>query len=389
MPLLNAGPSGIPGVRLYARVDVRRWLSMEQSIAAMQAMNLALQTQPEAEQERCTPLRQVLRLSAATAAPRFFGLMPSQELTGEGVGAFGCKCLSVFPGAPAGQPSHQGAYLLFSASHMGLEAIIDAEELTALRTAANTAVAVRALLVGPNALPFGAEPVSLGIVGTGEQARRHALALSLALRATARPLRRVLICGRDPGRTARCVADILGLLATEMSTSPIEVAAASLDDALARVDVLCTVTAARTPVVCAGNALQRRLATGHPLLVCAIGACTADAREIDGAVVGQAARAAPILVDQPTAAIREAGDLVCAAAEGYFVPRTPRQCVLPLPQFMAQGMPEGTPSTPALMLYKSVGFGLQDLTLARRLNESATGASLPNIALGGGAAGVR
>jgi alanine dehydrogenase len=91
------------------------------------------------------PLRTVVRLPDG---PNAFALMPAALREPSALGA---KVITVFPGNDATPyDSHQGAVLLFDMELGRLIAILDASTITALRTAAVTAVATR-LLARPDA----------------------------------------------------------------------------------------------------------------------------------------------------------------------------------------------------------------------------------------------
>ena len=81
--------------------------------------------------------RQSLRTIIDLAGGRAFGVMPG-AMDG---GAFGAKLISVFPAATDGTPSHQGVVTLFDPANGAPVAILDAAELTAIRTAAASAAA--------------------------------------------------------------------------------------------------------------------------------------------------------------------------------------------------------------------------------------------------------
>src|SRR5690606_12664795 len=97
----------------------------------------------------------------------------------------GLKVITIFPGNHGTQyDSHQGAVLLFETEHGQLLAIMDASEITAIRTAAVSGVATR-LLARQDA-------DDLAIVGSGVQAKTH-----LAAMIQARPIRRVRVWSRN------------------------------------------------------------------------------------------------------------------------------------------------------------------------------------------------
>jgi len=111
------------------------------------------------------PLRTIIRPPEAIG---LLGLMPAYR-TGEH-GAFGMKAICVFPGNPAiGKDAHQGAVMLFSRETGELIALMNASEITAIRTAAVSAVATRVLA--------REDAHQLGIIGAGVQARTHLAAL--------------------------------------------------------------------------------------------------------------------------------------------------------------------------------------------------------------------
>src|ERR1041384_6871025 len=107
--------------------DVRELLPMAGCIEAVDAALRAL-----AQGEAVQPLRTLMRLPADKG---LLGMLPSQ-LGGAG-GAHAIKVVSVSPGNHGtGIDAHQGAVLLFEGGHGRLMALLDASELTAIRTAA-------------------------------------------------------------------------------------------------------------------------------------------------------------------------------------------------------------------------------------------------------------
>ena len=97
-----------------------------------------------------------------------FGIMPGALGEGE---VFGAKLISVYPGNFAkGIQSHQGVVVLFDGETGAPVCIAHAGEITAIRTAAASAVATDAL-----ARPDASR---MAILGYGEQASTHARAIS-------------------------------------------------------------------------------------------------------------------------------------------------------------------------------------------------------------------
>ncbi len=196
------------------------------------------------------------------------------------------KTISVFPNNRArGLESHQGAVLLFDAESGQLLAVVDAAPLTAIRTAAVTAVATD-LLADKSAS-------SLALLGSGTQAYLHLAALR-----EVRPLRRVRVWSPTPAHREA--------LAQQAIIVGIEGEAA--DDARAAVqdaDLVVTLTPARTPI------LEGAWLTPG-VHVNAIGASVPGFRELDAEVV----RRADVYVDWREAALREADDIRIPIEEG-------------------------------------------------------------------------
>jgi ornithine cyclodeaminase/alanine dehydrogenase-like protein (mu-crystallin family) len=168
-------------------------------------------------------LRRLLPLPGKSGV---LGDMPGSLAAGS---TFGLKCIAAFPAATPGQPSHQGAVLLFGASTGEPLALIEAGTLTAIRTAAATASATR-YLARSNARV-------LGLLGAGEQAQWHVPAL-LAVR----NFERILIWARNAERGASFARTMSAL--HRVPCVPVHSAAEA-----AAADVVCTLTSARDPVL--------------------------------------------------------------------------------------------------------------------------------------------
>src|SRR5438270_8826368 len=145
------------GLLVISREELAAHLGYEACIPLMREAMIALST---------GKTRQLLRAILDLDGGRAFGIMPgAMDRT------FGAKLISVFPaGAGAGgAPSHQGFVALFDPETGAPAAILDASEITGIRTAAASAAATEAL-ARPDAR-------RLAIIGTGEQALRHSEAI--------------------------------------------------------------------------------------------------------------------------------------------------------------------------------------------------------------------
>ena len=172
---------------------------------------------------------QTLRSIIPLADGRAFGVMPGAM--GERA-PFGAKILSVYPENFAkGVQSHQGVVLLFDPDSGAPVCILHAGEITAIRTAAASAVATDALA--------REDATRLAILGYGEQAATHARAI-----AKVRDLTAISRCGAAQLERAGAFA--------ERMTAELGVPVIASPDAktcVAEADIICTVTASREPVL--------------------------------------------------------------------------------------------------------------------------------------------
>jgi alanine dehydrogenase len=136
------------------------------------------------------------------------------------------KFLTLVDGNRAlGIPGVMGELTVLDAITGAPRARLPAEEVTLLRTAGCSAVATDLLA------PQGAD--SLALFGSGPQAEHHAAAM-LAVR----PVKRVLICGRDHGRAAKLASGLHRRFGIEASVGPDA-------KALRNAAIICTGTNAR------------------------------------------------------------------------------------------------------------------------------------------------
>ncbi len=313
--------------------DVGKLLTPEAALEAVEAAHRDL-----AAGAAFQPLR---RAEFPPGSPGFLGLMPGA--LGGSHPALGVKALAIFPrNRDRGLASHQGALLLFSPETGEPEALIDADAVTAIRTAAASALATR-LLARPDA-------GDLAILGAGVQARTHLAALSRV-----RPLRRVRAWSPHPERV-RAFAE------SAAEDAPVPVEPASSPEAAARgADLLVTVTASREPVLLGGW-----VAPGAH--VNAVGACIPSMREIDSDLAARAS----IFTDVRESALAEAGDLLIPIREGR-LPADPIRAELGA---LLTGAHPGRTSPDETTLYESLGVAIQDLAVGRFLVGAATAAGV-------------
>jgi len=246
-------------------------------------------------------------------------LMPSAAAWTPAGAAAGVKVATVAPGNPArGLPRIHAVHLLFDPVTLAPRAVLDGTALTTLRTPAVSVAAVAARL--PD------RPLRLVLVGAGPQARGHAAAL-----ASVRPVERAVHLVRDP-RTAPEGAVALGT--------------AGAGEVLRSADVVVCATSARTPVF--DSALLR-----DDAVVVAVGSHEPDARELDAALLARAT----VVVEDAATALREAGDVVLAVAEGALTAER-----LVCLRDVVTGAVTPPPDRP--LVFKSVGMAWEDLVVA-------------------------
>jgi ornithine cyclodeaminase len=221
--------------------------------------------------------------------------------------------------------------VLFSSLTGEALATIEANEITKYRTAAASAVALQRLAARNAA--------TLAIFGTGVQARAHAEAFLLS-----HPFERVLVAGRA------AAPEFANWVQTEFGVAATAVDAAT---AASRGDVICTATRAAEPLF--DGALVRPGA-----FVAAVGSSKPAARELDDTLL---ARADLIVVEWLPAAQGEAGEFV-RAAPGTIDPAR----VTELGKLLVKGTAfDRRPHD--VIVYKSVGIGLEDVALANLVFE--------------------
>ena len=279
------------------------------------------------------PLRTIVRPPQARG---LLGLMPAYRSGDHG--AFGLKAICVFPENPAmGKDAHQGAVLLFSRDTGEPLALMNASEITAIRTAAVSAVATR-LLAREDAH-------ELAIIGAGVQSRTH-----LAAIACVRTIKRARVVARTFAHAEQ--------VANEMQprfSFPIE-AVQTNEDAVRDADVIVTATSSLEPVI-----NKDWIAAGAHIN--AIGTHSPSSREIDGATMA----AARIFVDRRESALNEAGDYLLAAKDGLI---TPDSIVAEIGELLV-GAKRGRESSAEITLFKSLGLAIEDVACADYLYQHA------------------
>jgi len=303
--------------------DVEQLLTMRECIEVMEQALASL-----AHGEVHNPLRNVIR---APGASGFLGLMPAYR--GGEVPRYGLKEVCIFPNNPArGLDTHLGAVLLHDGETGALMAVMNASAITAIRTAAVSAVATK-LLARENAH-------SLAIIGAGVQGKTHLGAIPLV-----RNINDVRIVSRTREKAEKLVGD--GVRVME-----------SVEEAVKGADIVVTATSSREPVI-------KRVWLDDGVHINAVGSSIAAARELDSDTVA----AASLFVDRRESTENESGDYLSALREGAI---TNDHIRAELGEILL-GRAAGRTSPTEITLFKSLGLAVEDLAAAQFLYEKASG----------------
>lgn len=289
-------------VLVLSEQEVDELLTMEACIEVMADALASL-----ARGEVHNPLRMPIR---APGAPGLLGLMPAWR--GGETPYYALKEVCVFPGNPKrGLDTHLGAVILHSGDTGQPLAFMNASAITAIRTAAVSAVATRLLAREDAAV--------LAIIGTGVQGRSHRKAIPLV-----RTIREIRMCGRGD----------------------------SVQEAVRGADIVVTATSSKEPIL-------RKEWLSPGVHINAVGSSVPSARELEADLVA----AASLFVDRRESTVNESGDYL-AAVEHRAVIRAELGEIL-------TGTAEGRKSESEITLFKSLGLAVEDLASAAYLYDEA------------------
>ena len=306
---------------LVSAEEVARGLPYEECIPLVRAAMIALS-------EGRT--RQLLRSILDLPQSRAFGVMPGAMLDD---GAFGAKLISVYPENFAqGGPSHQGVVVMFDPTTGAPAAVLEAGEITAIRTAAASAAATDALA--------RSDATRLAVLGYGEQAWRHVAAIRIVRR-----LEQVTVWGRSAERAEAFAGHVrdAGLAATAVPTAR---------EAVAEADIVCTVTAAPEPIL-----LGEWVPDGAHIN--AVGSSRAGPVEIDNDLVVRAR----FFADHRDGVLAQGAEFLRAKAAGLI---GDDHLLGEIGEVMSGRVP-GRLGDRDVTIYKSLGSIVQDLAAARHI----------------------
>lgn len=267
---------------------------------------------------------------AAMAATGWLGAMPA-FLPGAGLAA---KVITVFPANSAQRlPSHQGIVVLFDDDNGRPLCLMDARQITALRTAAVSALSVREL----------ARPGSrvLTVLGSGEQARAH-----LRLLPTVGDFSEVRLGARMQRRAEALAAEHPGCRV-----------ARSFEEAVRGADVVVCCTDSPEPVV-----QLSWLGKGTHLVSVGMG------REVDEFTLREGH-----LFTEWRGAVSAPPPAGALELQGL----TP-EAVTELGEVLAHAQP-GRLSSAEITVFKSTGLGVEDTAVAKVVYEAARSRGLGSL----------
>jgi ornithine cyclodeaminase len=277
----------------------------------------------------------------AASVPEQHAFMAAMPAYVPSVGALTCKLVSVFEGNAGGDlPTHQAVVLAFDPGTGEPTALIDGTSITALRTAAGSALSARLL---------AREDASVAaVLGTGVLARAHAYAIPRV-----RALRELRVAGRNEGRARELAAELSSGLDVEVR------ACGSWAEAMEGADIVCAATHSDRPVV-----RREWLAPGAH--VTSVG-FNPEGREVDDGTVADAL----VVVESRGAALAPfpagSNDLLEPIREGVIsadhVHAEIGELIL--------GTRPGRGSDSQITLYKSVGVAVQDAVAASLVLKAA------------------
>lgn len=312
-------------LRLINHEEVGKILSMKAAISVMEDAFAML------SEGGMTPPRNSMFMSQN----QVLGAMPAYL---KGIGRFGMKVNSVFAGNSGSQYHiHQGAVLVFEDKHGCLEAIVDAAQITNIRTAAASGLATK--LLAPK------DVSRLAVIGAGTQGSKHVEAM-LAVR----DIKSVTVWDLIP-ETSRAFAE------RESARHGVEITVAkTAEEAVSQADLICIATSSRQPVL-----LGEWVREGTHIN--SVGFSGPSGRELDNALIKQAR----IYTDCMATILGDCGDLLVPISEGVLA----QSDIVGDLTGLLTGRIAARQAASDITLYKSAGVSVQDLACAHFIHQEA------------------
>ncbi|ETR68405.1 MAG: Ornithine cyclodeaminase [Candidatus Magnetoglobus multicellularis str. Araruama] len=302
-------------LRMLSAADVRKALPMPLAIQVMQRAFAQFSAG-----RTVVPLRTRIQVDGGNLMffmPAF--LKESREL--------GLKVIALWPdNSVKGLADAYSLVTIFDVDTGKPLAIMNGEELTAIRTGAGGGLAAD-LLARP-------ESSVVAVFGSGVQARAQLEAVCAV-----RPIREVRIVGRTPVSAEKFAAEIRNWPDLPTVFTP------PREEAVAKADIIITATTSNTPVF-----KGKCLSPGTHIT--AVGSYTHDMQEVDSDTI----RKAKIVVDSLEACLAEAGDLIIPIEQKEI---TSDDIYAELGQIVNGDLP-GRENPDEITYFKSVGIAAQD-----------------------------
>ena len=270
-------------------------------------------------------LRQVFPVDTG----KVFGIMPAVIPTEEVCGA---KLITAFHTNHAkGLPSHLGVVAVFSNDDGQLLGLCDGTAITAIRTAAVSAVATD--------LMARKDSSTMCLIGGGVQATMHMEALTLV-----RDIRNVTVWCPTLSESEK-FCEKHSILYPDIKFT----AYAECEDAVKDADIICTVTPSSTPVL-----MGRWVKEGAHIN--AVGACSKTARELDSECTAKGR----LFCDNYDSCRNEAGDYLFPLNEGLI---TEEHLLADLAEVLS-GKVTARESEKDITIFESQGLACEDVVCA-------------------------
>ena len=295
-------------------------ITMEECITIMENIFIQLE-----EDQAFNPLRSAMLIPGENGLLSMMpGYVNKQDI-------MGIKSVSVYPeNANIGLESHQGSVTLFNALNGTPLAIMDAGQITAIRTAAVSGLATRILAKKNSKI--------LAILGSGIQAKTHIEAMTTILN-----LEEIRVWSKNKKNAKKLVEEQRKKYAIPFR--PFD----TVNEAIYNADIICTTTAAVEPIL-QGNYLMQGV---H---INAVGSSVRNTRELDGFAI----KLSKLYVDKIESTINESGDFLMAKQEGTI---DDNHIIGTLGEILTK-QKKGRNNINDITLFKSLGLAVEDIATA-------------------------
>jgi ornithine cyclodeaminase len=295
-------------------------ITMEECITVMENIFIQLE-----EDQAFNPLRSSMLIPGENGLLSMMpGYLNKQDI-------MGIKSVSVYPeNANIGLESHQGSVTLFNALNGTPLAIMDAGQITAIRTAAVSGLATRILAKKNSKI--------LAILGSGIQAKTHIEAMTTILN-----LEEIRVWSKNKKNAKKLVEEQRKKYAIPFR--PFD----TVNEAIYNADIICTTTAAVEPIL-QGKYLMQGV---H---INAVGSSVRNTRELDGFAI----KLSKLYVDKIESTINESGDFLMAKQEGTI---DDNHIIGTLGEILTK-QKKGRNNVNDITLFKSLGLAVEDIATA-------------------------